>query len=457
MGKKEKHKSSDKNDNLRSTINKQEAYLRIRELLREYKQIVSLGDVTQGKRLLECLNSILENLKYFPEYINEKSINTILKEVQISDEDLNKYTRLLNIYNSLNDELEKSNLGLESDTVKTELDRRIEQITENEHSADIDDGNKKDYTKIANKINYLSEMAEIISPIMQDPEINSIIATLSQFFDRDLTKHRLTISEKDKIRDRIIGFEKRRKLRNSRGEELEDIYLYHDTDLISEEKIGENYYILIRDEYKKSRKTEIHTMNGIYEIDASDKTNVGLSHIFTRDGKNCTLDVFMPIEPDGFEKVNFSKQNKEDEIYMKIGKKDYSVHKRSGSSEAVFYYDSKEDVLNARPSRSERRKEGNSINLLSFLVPKIIEPELDATTCSAIKHSIKGVLPKEVLELYRTTNPEIASLIENYGVEVQENRISKISLPIKGISAHKPEDNNGKKRRSTPEDHEEPE
>ena len=147
MGKKEKHKSSDKNDNLRPTINKQEAYLRIRELLREYKQIVSLGDVTQGKRLLECLNSILENLKYFPEYINEKSINTILKEVQISDEDLNKYTRLLNRYNSLNDELENSNLGLESDTVKTELDRRIEQITENEHSADIDDGNKKDYSK----------------------------------------------------------------------------------------------------------------------------------------------------------------------------------------------------------------------------------------------------------------------------------------------------------------------
>ena len=452
MGKKEKHKSSDKNDNLMSTINKQEAYLRIRELLREYKQIVSVGDATQGKRLLECLNSILENLKYFPEYINEKSINTILKEVQISDEDLNKYTRLHNLYNSLDNEIERSNLWLESDTVKTELDRRIEQITGNEASSNINETAQEDYTKIAMKINYLNQMAELVFPIMQDPEINSIIDVLSHFFDRDLTPKELTYDEKNRIRDIIIRFEKRHGER-----ELERYYLDYDPDLISEGKIGETKYVLIRDGYKRSRKTEIHTMDGVYKIDVDDnKTNVRYLHTFFRNGYSYSLEVDMPLTSEDYEKVWLIKPNGNDtrysEVYWKNAENDYSVYKKYKRHRRTYYYRSKNDILELKPIKIEDENDSNQQASLKF-----IEQELDTMTYSAIKHSIKGVMPKEILELYRTVNPKITTLIENYGVEVQENKIGKISLPIKGTSAHKLEDNVGKKRRSTPENHEEPE
>ena len=328
LGIKERHKSSDKRDISKLTVDKQEVYLKIRELLREYKQIVTIGDATQGKRLLECLDGILENLKLFPEYINEKSINTILEEIKISEEGFDEYVRLLNLYNSINDELEKGNLESDSDTVKTELDRRIEQITGKDVSSDINERTQEDYTKkIAMKINCLSQMAEIIFPIMQDPAINSIIDTLSQFFDRSLTPKELTDDERNRIKDKIIRFEKRK----NNDDMLERAYLNYDIDLISEGKIGETEYVLIRDGYKKSRKTEIHTMDGVYQIDVDDKkTNVRYQHTFSRNGKSYSLEVDMPLTSEDNEKVWLIKPNGNDtrysEVYWKNAENDYSIN-----------------------------------------------------------------------------------------------------------------------------------
>ncbi len=440
LGIKERHKSSDKRDISKLTVDKQEVYLKIRELLREYKQIVTLGDATQGKRLLECLNGILENLKLFPEYINEKSINTILEEINISKEGFDEYVRLLNLYNSINDELEKGNLESDSDTVKTELDRRIEQITGKDVSSDINERTQEDYTKkIAMKINCLSQMAEIIFPIMQDPAINSIIDTLSQFFDRSLTPKELTYDERNRIKDKIIRFEKRR----NNDDMLERAYLNYDIDLISEGKIGETEYVSIRDGYKNSRKTEIHTMDGVYQIDVDDKkTNVRYQHTFSRNGKSYSLEVDMPLTSEDNEKVWLIKPNGNDtmysEVYWKNAENDYSVYKKYKGHKRTFYYRSKNDILELKPIRIEDENDYNQQksrnNKLSL---EFVTPELDKMTLSAIIHSIKGVMPKEILEVYRTVNPKIATLIENYGVEVQDDKT--------------------KKRRSAPNGHEEPE
>ena len=38
----------------------------------------------------------------------------------------------------------------------------------------------------------------------------------------------------------------------------------------------------------------------------------------------------------------------------------------------------------------------------------------------AIAHNIKGVIPKEILELYRTEMPIFATLIDNYGVRIPD-------------------------------------
>ena len=52
--------------------------------------------------------------------------------------------------------------------------------------------------------------------------------------------------------------------------------------------------------------------------------------------------------------------------------------------------------------------------------PKPIDQELNTITEFAIAHNIKGVIPKEILELYRTEMPIFATLIDNYGVRIPD-------------------------------------
>ena len=84
---------------------KKEAYIRIQRLLDEYFDILQYKAPNDGQRLINCICSILNLLRVFPEYINEDILITLFERIPISDENYNQYLELLNTYNSINDEI----------------------------------------------------------------------------------------------------------------------------------------------------------------------------------------------------------------------------------------------------------------------------------------------------------------------------------------------------------------
>ena len=87
---------------------KKEAYIRIQRLLDEYFDILQYKAPNDGQRLINCICSILNLLRVFPEYeyINEDILIKLFERIPISDEDYKQYLYLLDTYNSINDQIE---------------------------------------------------------------------------------------------------------------------------------------------------------------------------------------------------------------------------------------------------------------------------------------------------------------------------------------------------------------
>ena len=87
----------------------------------------------------------------------------------------------------------------------------------------------------------------------------------------------------------------------------------------------------------------------------------------------------------------------------------------------LYHYNSFQDFLLGIPSDSNTTKKISSSGILGNLIPDIPpSPELNKLTLFAIEHSIRGVIPKEILEIYRSIMPTKAALIDNYGVRIPE-------------------------------------
>ena len=372
---------------------KKEAYIRIQGLLNEYFDILKYKAPNDGQRLINCICSILNLLRVFPEYINEDILINLFERIPISDEDYNQYLALLDSYNSINN--------------------------------DIKNGTATKYD-MAKSIVLSSQMAEMIYPTMEDETIKAFFQKISPFFEKDIDMKKLSEDEEKELRDILSASSKDNFLLNH-GKNLFEIesYLdYKDDHRIG--LIGNKLFVLMKRRdgvFQELTGIEIHTIDEAYTIGITNDDKAlkyKYEFDFNKIGGPCTLEVYMPLKGSR-ESVTFKTPDGKEERFTILNDGSCSVSKKTRTSDTLFEYNSYKDFLDRRPAKSQTTKndEKNSIFDRVF-PPKPIDQELNKITEVAIAHNIKGVIPKEILELYRTEMPIFATLIDNYGVRIPD-------------------------------------
>ena len=400
-------------------IDKKEIYLKLRELLDKYFKIIKSPSPTDGVTLINCICDILNCLRLFPEYIDEKKLIKLFNYIPISNEDYNRYVSLLESYNNLEEQIE---------------------------SGEASDDN------IARKIAYYSEMQSIIRPVIEDQELKSVLEKVKPYFNKDIQLHKLTNQEEQSLRLNLIHNEKKYFSNKKESEIFSTDYSFYEKNKPQYGGIGETSYALIgngRGHYAINKYIEIHTKDGVFTIGITDdkKTLTFKEEFFTKKFNGvCTLEVHMPLEGKK-EMVSLKTPNGNEEMFAIFDDGRCSVFKDSPTSSTIYHYNSFQDFLLGIPCDSNTTEKISSSGILGNLIPPIPpSPELNKLTLFAIEHSIRGVIPKEILEIYRSIMPTKAALIDNYGVSIpKESEMFRIPYYGDQDFRKKPESEKNKK------------
>ena len=321
-------RNNPKNDKTKFAI-----FQEIRESLDDYERIVSTEEIAEGDTFFLCICEILKKLLYFPEYVDVEKINSVLKQIELYNEDLKKYKKIQDKY-------------------------RI-------------------YSNVGKKTVVLGEMAKIIRPMMHNKTFDSFFrGELRDIFCRDLiitNSKGLTKDQREKIRRNLESIYKKRDKKNAGVffERLQRYYQNYNDDVISEGRIGNVDYILKYDIYNSREKIEIYTADGVYEFDLNNPEQISYLNTYYDERKKAyRLEVTMPKHKSGKYKVWLYKPNGEIEHYS------------------------------------------------SLLFPDT-QSNHEEITKRAILHNIKGVIPREILEILRTIKPDVADKIDSYNVDYQ--------------------------------------
>ena len=374
---------------------KKEAYIRIRELLYEYFDIIKYKAPNDGKRLIDCICDILNLLRVFPEYFNESILIKLFENIPISDEEYKQYLALLNDYNSINEQ--------------------------------IKNGTATKYDMV-NSIFLSSQMAKMIYPTMKDETITGFFKNIFPFFKKDIELNELSEDEEKKWRNILSSQCKDNFLLNQGKNPFEiDIYSTPKKDH-SIGLIGDKLYVLLRKRKgvcsTELSGIEIHTINEVYTIDIADDDNAlkyKWEFDFNKMGGPRTLEVYMPLKGSR-ESASLKTPDGKEEGFTMLDDGRCLVFKKTRNSETMFEYNSYEDFLTRNPSKSETIRNENQGVLEKIFPAKPIDQELNKITEFAIAHNIKGVIPKDILELYRSEIPIFATLIDNYGLRIPDER-----------------------------------
>ena len=393
IGRKKEHTIQTREIDTKKLADKKEAYIRIRGLLNEYFDILKYKAPNDGIRLINCICDILNLLRLFPEYINESKLIELFESIPISDEDYVQYLGLLDTYNGINDQIEKG--------TATKYD-------------------------MAKSIVISSEMAKLIYPTMEDNAIKGTFEKILPRFEKDIDLYELSYDEEEEIRD-ILSTPCKENFVFHQGKsltEIDDFLDYENTHNIG--LIGNKLYVLLikRDDFdQKISEIDIHTKDGFYTIGPTDdnKTLKYRNVFYLNNNRGpCTLEVHMPLDG-GRESVTLQTPDGKEETFGMLNDGSCLVFKKTKTTDTMFEYNSFEDYLNRRPARAQTTNIDKKTGILeNVFPPKSIDQELNKITEFAIAHNIKGVIPKEILELYRTEVPLFAALIDNYGVRIPD-------------------------------------
>ena len=386
----EKNNEKDKTDYIDS-LKKHDAFLETKALLKEYFEIIECEDIVRGQRLIECICGILNNLRLFPEYIDKETIDELFHAIPISDKDYEKYLDLVRQYN--------------------DIDKQINEYR--------DDSRKN----IATAMVLREEMAILISPVIKNGNMFDIFSNLNNYyFGKDINVITLLSDERFTINQKIIDHEEDLDYRY-KLDKIKDYAIHQKPFKKSEGKVGAKEFVLIifpANNLDHFDSVEIHTLDSVHLLrvtnDAKHLTYTRVNNSKNRDKSIIT--VKMPLDDSAEERVIFEKPNGDKETFYPSEINDYVVKKENNDCSTRRHYYSKHHILTGEHHYVSTIKKKTADGLGRFLPAKPINPEINILTQRAIMFNIKGVIPREVLELYRKVMPKNAALIDNYGVSV---------------------------------------